>query len=232
MQLVNIDTLSRQCKAGTTARLFWLAIAFNQDEHTDILRHCGRKHNPWENKMTAETISPRQLKSIADSNRVTLIDVRTPIEFQEMHIQSARNLPLDQLSPAEMEKLRAESSPIYVVCRSGGRGKQACERIKAFGIENVVNVEGGTLAWEQAGLPVQRGKKMMSLERQVRIAAGFLVFVGSLLGYFVHPYFIGLSAFVGGGLMFAGITDTCAMGMMIAKMPWNRVRTQQCSTGN
>ncbi len=92
------------------------------------------------------------------------------------------------------------------------------------GYDNIVNVDGGTSAWEAAGLPVVRGKKAMSLERQVRIAAGFLVFLGAALGYFVNPAWIGLSAFVGAGLMFAGITDTCAMGMMIAKMPWNQVK--------
>jgi rhodanese-related sulfurtransferase len=86
-----------------------------------------------------------------------------------------------------------------------------------------VNVEGGTLAWEAAGLPVVRGQKVISLERQVRIVAGFLVLVGALLAMTVHPYFAGLSAFVGAGLMFAGITDTCGMGMLLARMPWNQV---------
>ena len=83
---------------------------------------------------------------------------------------------------------------------------------------------GGTLAWDAAGLPVVRGKKTILLERQVRIAAGFLVLVGAVLALVVHPYFVGLSAFVGAGLMFAGITDSCGMGMLLAKMPWNRIR--------
>jgi hypothetical protein len=87
----------------------------------------------------------------------------------------------------------------------------------------VVNIEGGTLACVEAGLPVVRGKKAISLERQVRIAAGLLVVTGSALGYFVSPYWIGLAAFIGAGLAFAGITDTCAMGMMLARMPWNQV---------
>ena len=109
-----------------------------------------------------------------------------------------------------------------MICRSGSRGRQACEKILAAGFTNVVNVEGGTLAWEQAGLPVVRGKRAMSLERQVRIAAGSLVVIGTSLGAFVHPAFLGLSAFVGAGLVFAGVTDTCGMGMMLARMPWNR----------
>jgi rhodanese-related sulfurtransferase len=103
----------------------------------------------------------------------------------------------------------------------------------AAGVTNVINVEGGTRAWDQAGLPVVRGKKTISLERQVRIAAGSLVLLGAALGYFINPLFIGLSAFVGAGLIFAGVTDTCGMGMMLAKMPWNQVRdsaSTSCST--
>ena len=79
------------------------------------------------------------------------------------------------------------------------------------------------MAWDQAGLPVVRGRKAISLERQVRIAAGLLVVTGSALGYFVNPVWIGLAAFVGAGLAFAGITDTCGMGMLLARMPWNQV---------
>ncbi len=115
------------------------------------------------------------------------------------------------------------------ICRSGSRGRQACEKFRAAGFANVVNVEGGTLAWEQAGLPVVRGKKAISLERQVRIAAGSLVVLGTALGAFVHPAFLGLSAFVGAGLVFAGITDTCGMGMMLARMPWNRVEPEEAT---
>jgi hypothetical protein len=90
----------------------------------------------------------------------------------------------------------------------------------------VVNVEGGTQACESSGVPVVRGKKAISLERQVRIAAGSLVLTGVTLGWLVHPGFFGLSAFVGAGLVFAGITDTCGMGMLLARMPWN-----QCDAG-
>jgi rhodanese-related sulfurtransferase len=88
----------------------------------------------------------------------------------------------------------------------------------------VLNVEGGTMAWNQAGLPVTRGKKGMSLERQIRIVAGSLVFIGVVLGTLISPYFYGLSGFVGLGLIFAGVTDICPMAMVIARMPWNQVR--------
>ncbi|HSG69326.1 MAG TPA: DUF2892 domain-containing protein, partial [Planctomycetaceae bacterium] len=84
-------------------------------------------------------------------------------------------------------------------------------------------LEGGMVQWEADGLSVVRGKKSISLERQVRIAAGTIVFIGAMLGYFVDPAWVLLSAFVGAGLVFAGVTDTCGMGMMLARMPWNQV---------
>jgi rhodanese-related sulfurtransferase len=118
---------------------------------------------------------------------------------------------------------------LYVICRSGNRSSKACQKFIDAGYTNVVNVEGGTSAWDAAGLPVVRGKKAMSLERQVRIAAGFLVLLGTVLGFLLHPYFLAVPAFVGAGLMFAGITDTCGMGMLLAKMPWNR--TAKCNSG-
>ena len=96
------------------------------------------------------------------------------------------------------------------------------QKLEAAGFSNIINIEGGTSAWQDANLPVVKGKKAMSLERQVRIAAGSLVVIGAAVGHFVHPGGFALSAFIGAGLVFAGVTDTCGMGMMIAKMPWNR----------
>jgi rhodanese-related sulfurtransferase len=156
-----------------------------------------------------------------------LLDVRTPTEFREVHAEGARLLPLDRLDPHAVMQSRGQSlnghgeEPLYVICQSGNRARQAAEKFLAAGYANVVNVEGGTNAWAAAGLPVVRGAKTISLERQVRIAAGFLVLAGSVLAYFVHPYFLALPAFVGAGLLFAGITDTCGMGLLLAKMPWN-----------
>lgn len=176
--------------------------------------------------MSVSTISPRNLAELCKANRkIDLIDVRTPVEFREVHVEIARNVPLDALDPVTVMQARAGSldEPLYLVCRSGGRGRQACEKFLAAGFTNVVNVEGGTLACVEGGLPIVRGKKAISLERQVRIAAGLLVLTGALLGWFVEPAFIALSAFVGAGLVFAGVTDTCGMGLMLARMPWNQV---------
>ncbi|WP_425613670.1 rhodanese-like domain-containing protein [Anatilimnocola sp. NA78] len=172
----------------------------------------------------SHTITPSELASLRQAGKpIELIDVRTPAEFREVHVEFARNVPLDRLDPQAIRAGRSNDQALYVICRSGARGKQACEKLQAAGISNAVNVEGGTLACETAGLPLVRGKKSISLERQVRIAAGSLAFVGGVLAVTVHPYFAGLSAFVGAGLMFAGITDTCGMAMILARMPWNQV---------
>lgn len=176
--------------------------------------------------MEVVSINPRDLAAMRQHGEaVELIDVRTPVEFREVHCTFARNLPLTDLDPKAVIDARkgTATSPLYVICRSGSRGRQACEKFLAAGFTNVVNVEGGTLAWAECGLPVNRGKKAVSLERQVRIAAGLLVLLGVVLGFFVHPYLLGLSAFVGAGLVFAGVTDTCGMGLVLARMPWNRV---------
>jgi rhodanese-related sulfurtransferase len=177
--------------------------------------------------MSVTTISPRQLADLRkEGKKIDLIDVRTPVEYREVHVELARNVPLAQLDAATMREARNgnQDEPLYLICRSGSRGQQACEKFLAAGFTNVVNVEGGTMACVEDGLPVVRGKKAISLERQVRIAAGSLVLLGVLLGWLVHPAFLGLSAFVGAGLVFAGITDTCGMGMMLARMPWNEVK--------
>jgi rhodanese-related sulfurtransferase len=181
--------------------------------------------------MSVSTISPRELAELCKGGKqVDLIDVRTPVEYREIHAECARNVPLDELEPAALMQSRGQSAtePIYMICKSGKRGGQACERLINAGYVNVVNVEGGTSAWETAGLPVVRGKKAISLERQVRIAAGSLVCLGALLAWLVHPGFIALSALVGAGLIFAGVTDTCGMAMLLARMPWNKTGKSSC----
>jgi len=168
-------------------------------------------------------ISPAAFAQLLAAGEVELIDVRTPVEFAEVHVRGARNVPLDRLDPVELKWPNTDTGrPIYVVCRSGSRGQKGCEALTAGGFTNVINVDGGTLACEAAGVPLVRGKKMMSLERQVRIAAGGISFVGAVLALTVDPWFAGIPAFIGAGLVFAGVSDTCGMGMMIAKMPWNR----------
>ncbi len=179
--------------------------------------------------MDIPTITPGELEaSRRRGDPCELIDVRTPAEYRQVHAEFARSVPLDGLNPKAIMGSRNGNNdrPLYAICRSGGRSRRAVERFHAAGFANVVNVEGGTLAWEKAGLPVVRGEVSMSLERQVRIAAGSLVVIGTALGAFVHPGFLGLAGFVGAGLVFAGVTDTCGMGMMLARMPWNRAEPE------
>ena len=173
----------------------------------------------------SRTVTPHQLhQALAAEPGLALIDVRTPVEFREVHVAEARNLPLDRLTPAVADGVRKGDGDLYLVCHTGSRARQAGEQLQRDGIERVVIVEGGTQAWVEAGLPVVRGKQAMSLERQVRIAAGALVLLGCGLSVLVHPYLLGIAAFVGAGLLFAGITGFCGMGLLLARMPWNQVR--------
>ena len=169
------------------------------------------------------TINPKDLHDRRQRGEpVALIDVRSPAEHRTVHATGAALHPLDALDPKRVVAEHSPDAPLYVICHSGQRARTACQRFIDAGYTNVVCVEGGTKAWEQAGLPVERGRATMSLERQVRIAAGALVLTGAVLALTVNPWWALLSGFVGAGLVFAGVTDTCGMAMLLAKMPWNR----------
>jgi rhodanese-related sulfurtransferase len=169
-----------------------------------------------------KTISPVELQKLLTTEPLLpLLDVRTPMEFAEVHVPQARNVPLDELQPSTLQL--SKEQPVYLLCRSGQRATKAAEKFVKDGFTQPVIIAGGTLAWMEASLPVERGTaKAISLERQVRIAAGSLVLVGVLLGWFVHRAFFGLAGFVGAGLVFAGITDFCGMGLLLARLPWNK----------
>jgi 3-mercaptopyruvate sulfurtransferase SseA len=112
---------------------------------------------------------------------------------------------------------------VYVVCRSGTRATQAAERLRQRGYPDVRVVEGGVHAWVAAGYPVERGtRRAWSLERQVRFVAGTAVLLGVVLSWVIHPGFITLAVFIGAGLAFSAVTDTCGMAMILARMPWNQ----------
>lgn len=170
-------------------------------------------------------VSPLDLSARLRNDAVAplLLDVRTPLEHREVHLDGARLMPLDELDAATFTREEGKDREVVVICRSGGRATKAAERLAAAGMERVHVLEGGTLAWLAAGLPATHGPKGLSLERQVRIAAGSLVLAGLVLGTWIHPGFYGLSAFVGAGLVFAGLTDWCGMGLLLAKAPWNKV---------
>jgi rhodanese-related sulfurtransferase len=152
-----------------------------------------------------------------------LVDVRTPAEFREVHAQGAQLVPLDVLDRRAVEAARGTNAgPVYLLCASGIRATKAAEKLRNAGLDEVVVVEGGTNAWAAAGLPVIRGRKTIPIERQVRIGAGTFVLAGTALGRFIHPAFYLLAAFVGAGLVFAGVTDICGLAIVLAKAPWNR----------
>jgi rhodanese-related sulfurtransferase len=168
-------------------------------------------------------------KMLESGGECQVIDVREFSEFDSERIADAQLMPL-----SNFEKHAEEidhSKPVYLMCRSGNRARQAAERLAKKGFTDVHVIEGGMLAWQQANLPTLKGEsKIWSLERQVRFVAGLLVLIGGVLALLIHPFFIGLSIFVGAGLVFAAVTDTCGMAMMLARMPWNRQKAVSCET--
>jgi rhodanese-related sulfurtransferase len=177
-------------------------------------------------RMKIETMPATELqKRLATGESIAVIDVRTPVEYKEVHAPSAVNIPLDRVSEDALAAAGCVEcgQPVYLLCRSGQRATKAAEKLLACGFAKPVVITGGTLAWIEAGLPVTRGEtKVISLERQVRIAAGSIVFTATMLAHFMNPNFVWLAGFVGAGLVFAGVTDFCGMGLLIAKMPWNQ----------
>ena len=151
-----------------------------------------------------------------------VLDVRTPGEFEAEHIAGAYNVPLDTLAEHGTEIRAGVAEPVVLVCRSGQRARRAEQALAAAGMSNLHLLDGGMTAWTAAGERTVTGAPRLSLERQVRIAAGALAATGALLALTVHPWFAALPAFVGSGLVFAGVTDTCAMGMLLARLPYNR----------
>jgi rhodanese-related sulfurtransferase len=149
-----------------------------------------------------------------------LVDVRSKAEFNSLHAEPALHIPLEELAhPSKLELLKGKK--ILCICQSGMRGKKAVEELTALGLQDVQNVEGGTTAWKNAQLPVIEGKQSISIERQVRIAAGLLVLIGTLAGIFMSSSYLAIPLFVGAGLVFAGVTDTCGMALVLARCPWN-----------
>jgi rhodanese-related sulfurtransferase len=150
-----------------------------------------------------------------------IIDVREFPEWQAERLPRATLLPLSTLAPDHIAGGR--DAPVLVLCRTGNRAAQAAQRLCAAGFTQVSVIEGGLEAWKTAGLPFDRGvSRVWSIERQVRFTAGAIVLAGIICALAISPYFLLLSAGIGAGLMFSAATDTCAMGMLLARMPWNR----------
>lgn len=165
--------------------------------------------------------TPAELQSALARGECQALDVREPAEIAAEWIPGLRPAPLSALDSHLVSLTVGE--PVFVVCRSGQRAAKAALRLKERGHQDVRVLQGGLVAWQAAGLDVERGPSpVWSLERQVRFAAGSLVVAGILLAAAVHPAFVLLSGFVGAGLVFSAATDTCGMAMILARLPWNQ----------
>jgi rhodanese-related sulfurtransferase len=172
---------------------------------------------------TPPVIRPEQLEELLRERRnIRLLDVRTPGEYESVHIRGAYNVPLDTLGEHGPDIRAHVDEPVVLICQSGQRARKAEEALKGAGMPNLHVLDGGVNGWVAAGKPVQRGKARLSLERQVRIVAGALAATGGVLAMAANPLFGLLAAFVGSGLVFAGVTDTCGMAMVLSRLPYNR----------
>ena len=159
---------------------------------------------------------------LRERHDLRLLDVRTPAEYESVHIGGSYNVPLDTLGEHAADIREDVNAPVVLVCQSGSRSRRAEEALERAGMPQLHVLDGGLSRWVASGKPVRRGRERISLERQVRIAAGALAAAGGVLAVKAHPRFGLLSAFVGGGLVFSGVTDTCAMARVLAKLPYNR----------
>ncbi len=174
-------------------------------------------------------ITASELKNLLSGGAaVEVVDVREPVEFQSEKLKGSKNTPLSALGKKAIDVSKHQI--IYLMCRSGNRASQAAEKLESLGYENVLVIDGGLEECKRQGIAVEIGSvKVWALDRQVRFAAGALVLAGIFLSWVLHPAFIGLSVFVGAGLVFSGVTNTCGMGMLLAKMPWNQASPASCS---
>ena len=167
----------------------------------------------------------------ADAQQTIFVDVRTSAEYaRKRPARPAALAPLTDLSPRDFAMRHGvlPDTPLIFMCTSGGRAKKAAQKFMDAGFSNVKVLQGGIEAWEREGLPVIGAAPAadiqgpISLDRQVRIAAGSLVLLFGLLGYFVTPGFVWGALFVGAGLVYAGISNTCGMAMLLTQAPWNK----------
>lgn len=173
------------------------------------------------NSKVLQTIDASTLKEWLDRKSVILVDVREPTEYAGEHLPDSILVPLSKFDPNQIPVKKNKTLVLY--CRSGNRSTQAAQKLFAAGFEEVTHLGGGIEAWKQQGYPtIVNRNAPLSLIRQVQIVTGFLVITGTLLGVFVSPWFLILSGFVGAGLLFAGITNTCALAMLLAKLPINQ----------
>jgi len=161
------------------------------------------------------------LESKKDATDVDFINVCTPAEYKESHIEGVRNLPLDEI--ADNIDALSKKKTVYIHCRSGNRGQKAIDQLKKAGVKaELINLQGGLNAWEQAHLPTNSLTTRLPIIRQVLITAGLLIILGFVLAQVAHASFIYIALIVGLGLLFSGISGWCGMASILSKMPWNK----------
>ncbi len=172
----------------------------------------------------SKTIAPAGLHSLLSAGQCAeLLDVRTPAEYSSAHVPGARLIPLDRLNVEAFLKEHQPGRPLYVLCQSGGRARKAIDQLHRAGCADCVLVEGGTQAWIDAGLPVNRGaSRVLPLIQQVQLVIGIVSAAGAALALAVNSWFALLPLFTGCGLLFAGLTGMCPLALLVARMPWNQ----------
>lgn len=169
------------------------------------------------------TLSATKLQTLLRSQQTVIVDVRTDAEYYHEHIPGSFHIPL-ALLPEYAPRFSSLQKHVTFICRSGKRANEACGLVHSKGLSNAAVLEGGLQAWIEANGETVKSSSW-SLERQVRAVAGSIVLVSAVLALTVAPSWAIVSAAVGAGLLFAGITDTCGMALVLARMPWNTRRT-------
>lgn len=169
-----------------------------------------------------KSIDAQQAKAWLDNQDAVIVDVREPEEYATMHIAGATLIPLGQLTQDKLPTLN-NNKKLIIHCQLGKRGSMACEKLLQQDPSlELYNLEGGIIAWQRAGLHVETAKcEMLPLARQVQVTIGSGVLLGLVAGYFVHPAFLLVSAFLGFGLVWSGVTGSCRLAQLLSKMPWN-----------
>lgn len=183
------------------------------------------------NAPTAAITSTELRDLIASETPLWILDVRTPAEFETAHIDGSYNVPLDLLNDhgSEVAEQLDQSHDIVLVCRSGQRATQAAELLQSAGVASGSVLKNGITDWEGRGFEVNRGVQRWDLERQVRLVAGSIV-LSSVLGSIGVPRLKWLAAAIGAGLSYAAVSNTCAMGTALSKLPCNRGATTDTET--
>lgn len=175
-----------------------------------------------------KTIRITEFTKLAQQNKPIVVDVRTAAEINNEYYEGALNLPVQNTNSSEIEQCLQQcdyrdNDPVYLLCASGQRARKIANKWMASITNPIIVIEGGITAMKQEGVTLKKGPgNVISLDRQVRITTGALVLISAVLGTYLNSAFYSVGAFIGVGLVFAGITNTCGMAMLLARMPWNR----------